>query len=78
MQACREEFSGREPCCSCCRCHLFFELEMVKWERSDFLLGLMQGLHAWRDKVSREEDESTGYVLPNSLLLRLGMYYQLC
>jgi hypothetical protein len=32
----------------------------------------VQGLYAWRDRVARKEDESTGYVLPNQLLFRLG------
>ncbi|KAL2923251.1 Protein RRP6-like 1 [Bienertia sinuspersici] len=30
-------------------------------------------LYAWRDKVARKEDESTGYILPNKLLLEIAM-----
>uniref|UniRef100_A0A7M4FTQ0 Exosome complex component 10 n=1 Tax=Crocodylus porosus TaxID=8502 RepID=A0A7M4FTQ0_CROPO len=29
-------------------------------------------LYAWRDKLSRQEDESTGYVLPNHMLLKIA------
>ncbi|XP_074832002.1 exosome complex component 10 [Carettochelys insculpta] len=29
-------------------------------------------LFAWRDKMSRQEDESTGYVLPNHMLLKIA------
>ncbi|KAM8927513.1 exosome complex component 10 [Pelodytes ibericus] len=29
-------------------------------------------LYAWRDKVSRQEDESTGYVLPNHMMLKIA------
>ncbi|NXH79163.1 EXOSX protein, partial [Hydrobates tethys] len=29
-------------------------------------------LFAWRDKMAREEDESTGYVLPNHMLLKIA------
>ncbi|XP_072282057.1 exosome complex component 10 isoform X2 [Pyxicephalus adspersus] len=28
-------------------------------------------LYAWRDKMAREEDESTGYVLPNHMMLKI-------
>ncbi|XP_027514035.1 exosome component 10 isoform X1 [Corapipo altera] len=29
-------------------------------------------LFAWRDKIARQEDESTGYVLPNHMLLKIS------
>ncbi|CAH1775667.1 unnamed protein product [Owenia fusiformis] len=29
-------------------------------------------LYAWRDKVARSEDESTGYILPNHMLLQIA------
>lgn len=32
----------------------------------------MQALYEWRDRLSRSLDESTGYVLPNHMLLKLG------
>eukprot|EP00850_Spirogloea_muscicola_P003222 SM000013S26391 [mRNA] locus=s13:177136:182923:- [translate_table: standard] len=35
-------------------------------------LAVLAGLYRWRDGVARKEDESTGYVLPNHLLLRLA------
>ncbi|KAK9698315.1 hypothetical protein RND81_08G095500 [Saponaria officinalis] len=35
-------------------------------------LSVVAGLYAWRDGVAREEDESTGYVLPNKLLLEIA------
>jgi len=30
------------------------------------------GVFAWRDRVAREEDESTRYVLPNHMLFRIS------
>ncbi|KAL9230839.1 hypothetical protein vseg_006135 [Gypsophila vaccaria] len=35
-------------------------------------LSVVAGLYAWRDAVAREEDESTGYILPNKLLLEIA------
>lgn len=32
-----------------------------------------QGLYQWRDSVARDEDESTGYILPNKTLLEIGI-----
>ncbi|KAF8495725.1 ribonuclease H-like domain-containing protein [Russula emetica] len=32
---------------------------------------VFRALHVWRDRVAREEDESTGYVLPNRFLFKL-------
>lgn len=32
----------------------------------------MKELYAWRDEVARNEDESTGFVCPNKLLIQLG------
>lgn len=31
-------------------------------------------LYAWRDSISRELDESVGYVLPNNLMIRIAEY----
>lgn len=38
----------------------------------DVGLQLIAALHKWRDGVAREEDESTGYVLPRKLLARVA------
>ncbi|KAL2923961.1 Protein RRP6-like 2 [Bienertia sinuspersici] len=35
-------------------------------------LGVVAVLYRWRDQVARKEDESTGYVLPNKLLLEIA------
>ncbi|KAI5078454.1 hypothetical protein GOP47_0006125 [Adiantum capillus-veneris] len=35
-------------------------------------LAVLSGLYLWRDQIARIEDESTGYVLPNHLLLKLA------
>ena len=35
-------------------------------------LAVYAALHSWRDKTSRTEDESIGYVMPRALLLRLA------
>jgi len=36
-------------------------------------LPLSQALHGWRDRIARQEDESTGYVLPNKALIEIGI-----
>lgn len=36
-------------------------------------LGVVAALYEWRDRVAREEDESTGYILPNKLILEIAM-----
>lgn len=33
----------------------------------------LQGLCEWRDAIARAEDESTGYILPNKVLLEIGI-----
>lgn len=35
-------------------------------------LAIVAGLCEWRDKVAREEDESTGYILPNKAVLEIA------
>ncbi|CAL8468190.1 g7729 [Coccomyxa elongata] len=35
-------------------------------------LAVFAGLYAWRDRTARQRDESTGFVLPKSLLLKLA------
>ncbi|KAJ6810603.1 protein RRP6-like 2 [Iris pallida] len=35
-------------------------------------LAIVAGLHEWRDRVARDEDESTGYILPNRALLEIA------
>jgi len=35
-------------------------------------LHAIRELYRWRDKISREDDESTGYVLPNHMLLQIA------
>ncbi|KAJ8426782.1 hypothetical protein Cgig2_034041 [Carnegiea gigantea] len=35
-------------------------------------LAIVAGLFEWRDRVAREEDESTGYILPNKQLLEIA------
>lgn len=35
-------------------------------------LSIVSELYAWRDKLAREEDESTGYILPNRTLLEIA------
>lgn len=31
-----------------------------------------QGLFEWRDVLARSEDESTGFILPNKVILEIG------
>eukprot|EP01018_Ginkgo_biloba_P024118 Gb_34925 [translate_table: standard] len=35
-------------------------------------LAVVAGLYEWRDKIARVEDESTGYILPNKVLLQIA------
>ncbi|KAG6642846.1 protein RRP6-like 2 isoform X1 [Carya illinoinensis] len=35
-------------------------------------LAVIAGLYEWRDVVARAEDESTGYILPNKILLQIA------
>lgn len=35
-------------------------------------LSVAAGLYEWRDKIARVEDESTGYILPNKILLQIA------
>ena len=39
---------------------------------STLQLTVFKRLHQWRDQIAREEDESTGYVLPNRSLINLA------
>ena len=34
----------------------------------------LKEMYAWRDSISRELDESVGYVLPNNLMIRIAQY----
>ncbi|KAH8114700.1 ribonuclease H-like domain-containing protein [Phellopilus nigrolimitatus] len=45
-----------------------------KWGRalSGMPLAVFRAVHAWRDRIAREEDESTRYVLPNHYLFKLA------
>ncbi|CAI2166362.1 3766_t:CDS:10 [Funneliformis geosporum] len=46
----------------------------AKWNKSfDYQqMAVFKVLHAWRDRIAREEDESTAYVLPNEMLMALS------
>ncbi|KAG2554648.1 hypothetical protein PVAP13_9KG595900 [Panicum virgatum] len=35
-------------------------------------LAVVAALHGWRDRIARQEDESTGYVLPNKALIEIA------
>ncbi|PAN51502.1 hypothetical protein PAHAL_9G598800 [Panicum hallii] len=35
-------------------------------------LAVVAALHEWRDRIARQEDESTGYVLPNKALIEIA------
>ncbi|KAJ3559317.1 hypothetical protein NM688_g420 [Phlebia brevispora] len=41
-------------------------------ERTTAKARIYREVHAWRDRVAREEDESTGYILPNRNLFMLA------
>ncbi|KAK8639136.1 hypothetical protein V6N13_137529 [Hibiscus sabdariffa] len=35
-------------------------------------LAVVSGLYEWRDRIARSDDESTGYVLPNKILIEIA------
>ncbi|XP_066388730.1 protein RRP6-like 1 [Miscanthus floridulus] len=35
-------------------------------------LAVVAALHEWRDRIARQEDESTGYILPNKALIEIA------
>lgn len=52
-------------------------LSVLRKSRSTFNAKQMYAfkeLYAWRDTISRELDESVGYVLPNNLMIRIAEY----
>lgn len=52
-------------------------LSILRKSRSTFNARQMfafKELYAWRDTISRELDESVGYVLPNNLMIRIAEY----
>lgn len=52
-------------------------LSVLRKSRSTFNAKQMYAfkeLYAWRDSISRELDESVGYVLPNNLMIRIAEY----
>lgn len=52
-------------------------LSILRKSRSTFNTRQMfafKELYAWRDSISRELDESVGYVLPNNLMIRIAEY----
>jgi exosome complex exonuclease RRP6 len=52
-------------------------LSILRKSRSTFNVKQMYAfkeMYAWRDAISRQLDESVGYVLPNNLMLRIAAY----
>jgi exosome complex exonuclease RRP6 len=54
------------------KAHLLAGAVHVPGSRCAAQKGVLGAVHAWRDKVAREEDESTRFVLPNHYLLQLA------
>ncbi|XP_026463935.1 exosome component 10 isoform X2 [Ctenocephalides felis] len=50
--------------------HLKFYIKSKRMFDNRQLFALKE-IYNWRDKIAREEDESTGYVLPNHMLLQI-------
>lgn len=71
---------GREICLKRYEKPQFTEtshLSVLRKSRSTFNAKQMfafKELYAWRDSISRELDESVGYVLPNNLMIRICEY----
>lgn len=56
-------------------CHEQSYMELYHKSRKTFnsrQLHALRHLYSWRDKVARVEDESTGYVLPNHMILEIS------
>ncbi|KAH8040022.1 hypothetical protein HPB51_009278 [Rhipicephalus microplus] len=56
-------------------CHEQSYMELYRKSRKTFnsrQLHALRHLYSWRDKVARVEDESTGYVLPNHMILEIS------
>lgn len=52
-------------------------LSVLRKSRSTFTARQMlafKEMYAWRDRISRDLDESVGYVLPNNLMIRIAEY----
>ncbi|KAK2885832.1 hypothetical protein QQF64_020709 [Cirrhinus molitorella] len=50
-------------------------MELYRKQKKSFntqQLAAFRLLYAWRDKLAREEDESTGYVLPNHMMMKIA------
>lgn len=50
-------------------------MELYRKQKKSFntqQLAAFRLLYAWRDKLARQEDESTGYILPNHMMLKIA------
>uniref|UniRef100_A0A8C1KY16 Exosome complex component 10 n=1 Tax=Cyprinus carpio TaxID=7962 RepID=A0A8C1KY16_CYPCA len=50
-------------------------MELYRKQKRSFntqQLAAFRLLYAWRDKLGREEDESTGYILPNHMMMKIA------
>ncbi|KAI4902787.1 hypothetical protein NFI96_011162 [Prochilodus magdalenae] len=50
-------------------------MELYKKQKKSFnsqQLAAFRLLYSWRDKLAREEDESTGYILPNHMMMKIA------
>lgn len=50
-------------------------MELYRKQKKSFntqQLAAFRLLYAWRDKLAREEDESTGYILPNHMMMKIA------
>ncbi|KAM9474774.1 exosome complex component 10 [Clarias gariepinus] len=50
-------------------------MELYKKQKKSFnsqQLTAFRFMYAWRDKLAREEDESTGYILPNHMMMKIS------
>ncbi|NP_957383.2 exosome complex component 10 [Danio rerio] len=50
-------------------------MELYRKQKKSFntqQLAAFRLMYAWRDKLAREEDESTGYILPNHMMMKIA------
>ncbi|XP_061113764.1 exosome component 10 isoform X1 [Conger conger] len=69
---------SRDICLKKCLKPIYTEdsyLDLYRKQKRSFntqQLAAFRLLYAWRDKLARQEDESTGYILPNHMMLKIS------
>ena len=67
----QQESSVINLLCSCLGRLLAAVSTWLKWALSYSIVAHYVGLYAWRDRIARDRDERTGFVMPKLLLMKL-------